>query len=128
MTILHVVDDEPLSVAVARRLREVLAGIKLSQKDFAQLTGWGRGYVQQRYSGLHPLDVADLEHIQNRTGIQIDYLMKESGPRFVPPTTDGGGQLADVSRPSLYLVGSSPAGFSQSSPYGPAEFDDEQAA
>src|SRR5689334_13086024 len=61
MTTLYVVNDEPLAAAVARRLREVLAGIKLSQKNFGELTGWGRGYVQQRYSGLHPLDVADLE-------------------------------------------------------------------
>lgn len=104
MTTLHVVDDEPLPVAVARRLREVLAGMKLSQKQFGELTGWGRGYVYQRYSGNTPLDVADLEHIQQKTGIQVDFLMREEGPRYVPPGSGGddGGAAGAPSRARTY--------------------------
>ncbi len=88
-------------MAVARRLREVMAGIRLTQKDFGDKTGWGRGYVQQRYSGNTPLDVADLEHIQNSTGIQVDYLMREHGPKHVPPTGGGGGGVGLVPPPGL---------------------------
>lgn len=101
MTTSYLVDEESLPVAVARRLREVMAGIRLTQKDFGDKTGWGRGYVQQRYSGNTPLDVADLEHIQNSTGIQVDYLMREHGPKHLPPTRGGGGGVGLVPPPGL---------------------------
>lgn len=66
-----------------------MAGLRISQKQFGERTGWGRGHVQQRYSGAVPLNVAELEHIQNMTGIQLDYLVNERGPRFTPPPNDG---------------------------------------
>lgn len=100
MTTLHATSGgESLPEAAARRLREVMAGIKLSQKRFGELTGWGRGHVYQRYSGAVPLDIAELECIEETTGIQIDYLLREKGPKYVPPNgpDTGGDQVSERS-------------------------------
>jgi transcriptional regulator with XRE-family HTH domain len=86
MTTLRVVGHEPLTEAVARRLRGLLAELRISQKDFGAKTGWGRAYVYRRLTGETPMDTADLEHIQDATGIQVLYLVGETGPRYQPPT------------------------------------------
>lgn len=85
---------EPLHEAAARRLRGVLAEMRLSQKDLAQHTGWGRAYLYRRLTGETPLDVADLEAIQTATGISAAYLVSGDEPKAVssgkpPPPTSG---------------------------------------
>jgi transcriptional regulator with XRE-family HTH domain len=99
MTTLHVV-GEPLSLAVARRLRGILAEARISQKTLQDLTGWGRGHVQQRYYGKVPLNVAELEHIEQTVGIRTEYLMTGQGIPFAPPPDDDG-TAAQPTNPQL---------------------------
>jgi transcriptional regulator with XRE-family HTH domain len=95
MTTLQVVGDESLSDAVARRLRGLLAELRINQKELGERTGWGRAYVYRRLTGETPLDTADLERIERTTGIRAVYLVGESGPRYTPPSgpRDGVGLL-----------------------------------
>lgn len=83
MTTQENVGYEPLSLAVARRLRGVLAEEMISRKRFGALTGWDRGYVYRRLNGDTPLDTADLEHIEHTVGVAVNYLVAEIGPRRI---------------------------------------------
>lgn len=110
MTTLRIVGHEPLTAAVARRLRGLLAELRISQKEFGERTGWGRAYVYRRLIGETPIDTADLEHIQETTGIQVLYLVGETGPRYAKPTAntnrapgdDGSSRLPDLNRRPIH--------------------------
>ena len=74
-----------LAAAVARRLRGQLAERRISQKRFGELTGWGRGHIYQRMSGNVPLDLDELEHIEQTTGIPLSLLLPRMDSNHQPP-------------------------------------------
>ena len=87
-------EREPLTAAVARRLRGLMAEIRLNQTQVAERTGWGRMYLSRRLSGQTPMDTSDLETIEAATSISVAYLITGEGPRMVgpdhqPPPTSG---------------------------------------
>lgn len=82
---------ETLQAAVARRLRGVLAEIRMNKTEFAARLGWDRGYLYRRLSGETPIDVADLGLIEQSTHIRAAYLVGGRGPKLNPP---GGGSPA----------------------------------
>jgi transcriptional regulator with XRE-family HTH domain len=93
MTTFHEMDaEETLQAAVARRLRGVLAEIRMTKTEFAARLGWDRGYLYRRLNGETPLDVADMGHIEQVTRIRAGYLVTGRGFRVTPPP--GGGAPA----------------------------------
>ena len=95
MTTFHEIDaEETLQAAVARRLRGVLAEIRMTKTEFAARLGWDRGYLYRRLSGETPLDVADLGHIEQITRIRAGYLVGGRGLKLTPP--GGGAPVADM--------------------------------
>jgi transcriptional regulator with XRE-family HTH domain len=96
MTTLHEIDaEETLQAAVARRLRGVLAEIRMTKTEFAARLGWDRGYLYRRLNGETPLDVADLGHIEKVTRIRAGYLVSGRGFRVTPPP-GGGASVAPI--------------------------------
>jgi len=90
-TITDIGDAETLQAAVARRLRGVLAEIRMNKTEFAARLGWDRGYLYRRLSGETPLNTADLGHIEQITRIRAGYLVGGRGTKINPP---GGGSPA----------------------------------
>jgi transcriptional regulator with XRE-family HTH domain len=89
MATIHDFGTESLQTAVARRLRGLLAEMRMSKTEFAARLGWDRGYLYRRLNGETPLDVADLDLIEQATRIRADYLIGEHEPKLNPPP--GGG-------------------------------------
>ena len=91
----------PLRIIVATRLRGLMGEERISQDQLAKQCGWGRGYVNRRFLGETPLDINDLETLQQRAGISMTYLL--TGERPDPSKAsnrDGGAGLPD---PATYL-------------------------
>lgn len=86
MGTLHV-GGETLTDAVARRLRGQLAELRINQKHFSELTGWGRATVYRRLAGETALNTSELEHIEETTGITVTYLLTGTPPTNRPPST-----------------------------------------
>jgi len=80
---------ETLQAAVARRLRGLLAEARISKTEFANRTGWDRGYLYRRLSGETPIDVADLDIIEHTVGFRADYLVGGHEPKQLPPPSGG---------------------------------------
>ena len=94
MTTLHVIDGhEDRNAAVARRLREKLAGINMSRRELSRRVGEAHTWATSRAAGKTALTVSDLERIEQATGISADYLFSgiENAPR---PGGPGGGWRA----------------------------------
>ena len=79
MTSTSDIRHENLTAMVARRLRGQLAELRINQKQFAELTGWGRASVYRRLIGATALNTAELEHIEQVTGIHTMYLLTGEG-------------------------------------------------
>ena len=84
-------EEETLQAAVARRLRGLLAEIRMTKTEFAARVGWDRGYLYRRLSGEVPIDVAELETIEHTVGIRVDYLVGEHEPRLTALDPPPGG-------------------------------------
>jgi transcriptional regulator with XRE-family HTH domain len=76
--------EETLQAAVARRLRGLLAEIRMTKTEFAERVGWDRGYLYRRLSGETPIDVADLDTIEHTVRIRADYLVGGHEPKLSP--------------------------------------------
>lgn len=108
MTTLMVVDGnrgESRSVAVARRLREELAGRRVSISEVARRIGTTQQKLSRRMTGLTAWDVDELDEVCQVAGVSFDYVT--TGIREVPsprgPGGDGGSRLGESnSRPSHY--------------------------
>lgn len=85
MTTSPEVAPESLTSAVARRLRGQLAEQRISQKEFGELTGWGRMAIYRRLTGETALDTNDLEHIEQTTGISVERLLSDPPDPLYPP-------------------------------------------
>jgi transcriptional regulator with XRE-family HTH domain len=83
-TIHQIGGGETLQAAVARRLRGILAEIRMSKTEFAAHLGWDRGYLYRRLSGETPFNVADLELIELSTSIRAEYLVGGREPKLKP--------------------------------------------
>lgn len=113
--------EETLQATVARRLRGLLAEIRMTKTEFAERVGWDRGYLYRRLSGETPIDVADLDQIEHTVRIRADYLVGGHEPKLAPPPPNGGSPAAALPAESLlsgsnrgqpaYLVASLPARF-----------------
>jgi len=113
--------EETLQAAVARRLRGLIAEIRMSKTEFAERVGWDRGYLYRRLSGETPIDMADLDAIEHTVRFRADYLVGGHEPKMAPPPTPGGGSpgaaipadgspLSGSNRRALaYLVAGQPA-------------------
>jgi len=82
--------EETLQATVARRLRGLLAEIRMTKTEFAARVGWDRGYLYRRLSGETPIDVADLDTIEHTVRIRADYLVGGHEPKMTPPPGPGG--------------------------------------
>jgi len=98
VTIQNYGDNESLQDAVARRLRGLLAEIRMSKTDFAARVGWDRGYLYRRLSGETPIDMHDLDDIEHNIGMRADYLVGGHEPKMAPRPPDNGGGGASGSR------------------------------
>lgn len=81
---------ETLSEAVARRLRGALGERQISGSELARKLGMAQTAVSRRLAGKIPLDVNELQHIEEATGITVAYLM---GLQENPPPYGGGNRL-----------------------------------
>ena len=92
MTTLHVVDAHiDRNDAVARRLREKLAGINMSRRELSRLLGESHTWATARAAGRTPLSVPDLDRIEAATGISADYLF--TGTEKTPQPIGPGGNM-----------------------------------
>jgi transcriptional regulator with XRE-family HTH domain len=90
MTTLMVVDGnrgDRRSVAVARRLREELAGQQISVAEVARRLHVTQQKLSRRMTGHTPWDVDELDEVCRAAGVSFDYVT--TGIRAVP-TPDGG--------------------------------------
>lgn len=94
MTTLMVVDGdrgESRSLAIARRLREELAGRRISVSEVARRLGTTQQKLSRRMTGLTPWDVNELDDVCRVAGLSFTYVA--TGIREVPAPggPDGGG-------------------------------------
>lgn len=82
---------ESRSLAVARRLREELAGRRISVSEVARRIGTTQQKLSRRMTGLTPWDVNELDEVCRAAGISFVYVT--TGIREVPTPggPDGGG-------------------------------------
>ena len=93
MTTLMVVDGnrgETRSGAIARRLREELAGRRISISEVARRIGTTQQKLSRRMTGLTAWDVNELDEVCEAAGVSFDYVT--TGIREVPTPRgpDGG--------------------------------------
>ena len=106
MAIQEIGAGETLQSAVARRLRGILAEVRMSKTEFAARLGWDRGYLYRRLNGETPIDVADLGRIEQSTRIRAEYLVGGHEPKLMPlgggspvgPTPELGSPLSGLNR------------------------------
>lgn len=94
MTTLMVVDGnrgESRSAAVARRLREELAGRRLSVSEIARRLGTTQQKLSRRMTGMTPWDVDELDDVCAAAGISFDYVTTGIREIPTPKGPDGGG-------------------------------------
>jgi transcriptional regulator with XRE-family HTH domain len=126
MTTIHEIGGgETLQAAVARRLRGVLAEIRMNKTEFAARLGWDRGYLYRRLSGETPVDVADLGHIEQVTRIRAAYLVGGRGLKLNPP--GGGAPVAPMPEVESLLSGLNRRPFAYKRHCRPARIGDKAA-
>lgn len=86
-------DEETLTEAVARRLREQLGGRRISQRALARELGETPTWVNSRALGRISMSMADIEAIANATGISAVYLMTGVDAEGRRPTMSDDGHL-----------------------------------
>jgi transcriptional regulator with XRE-family HTH domain len=100
MATFHDFGSESLQDVVARRLRGLLAEVRLTKTEFAAQLGWDRGYLYRRLSGETPLNINDLELIEKAARIRADYLVGGHEPKLNPPEPPpGGGKVRPLPKP-----------------------------
>lgn len=74
--------DEPLTTAVARRLRGQLAEHRMTLEDLGKVLGLSKMAASRRVNGETPISLAELELIEAATPITAAYLLtgQHSGP------------------------------------------------
>jgi transcriptional regulator with XRE-family HTH domain len=77
------------SVAVARRLREELAGEQISVAEVARRLGVTQQKLSRRMTGQTPWDVDELDAVCRAAGISFDYVT--TGIRAIPGPSGGDG-------------------------------------
>ena len=82
------VDDEPLSQAVARRLRGILAERKISASALAIEMGIKQASMSRRTTGVTALTLDELSQIAEILGVSEWWLL--TGQRLSPRPTDPG--------------------------------------
>jgi transcriptional regulator with XRE-family HTH domain len=98
--------EETLQAAVARRLRGLLAEIRMTKTEFAERVGWDRGYLYRRLSGETAMDVCNLETIEQTVRFRAEYLMFGHEPKIAPPRPPkGGGGSAPIPADESLLSG-----------------------
>lgn len=81
-------DNEPLSQAVARRLRGILAEQKISGSALAEEMGMKQASMSRRTTGVTPLTLDELSQIAEILGVSEWWLL--TGQRLSPRPTDPG--------------------------------------
>lgn len=83
-----------MSQKVARRLRGQLAELRISGASLARITGLTQSKVSRRLTGDAPLELDELQVIEEATGISMAYLLGFSeNARTGGPGPDGGDGL-----------------------------------
>lgn len=108
MTTLVVIDgnrDETRSQAAARRLREELAGRRISMSEVARRLGTTQQKLSRRMTGLKSWDLDELDDVCRAAGLSFTYVT--TGIRELPapngPDGNGGSRLGESnSRPIHY--------------------------
>lgn len=93
--------DEPLTTAVARRLRGQLAEHRMTLEELGKVLGLSKMAASRRTNGETPISLAELELIEAATPITAAYLLTGQHPSGGPPPS------SPTSHP---LVGSQAAG------------------
>ena len=88
-----VAGTEDRGSAVARRLREQIAGRRINAGVVAARLGVSTMWMSRRTSGYTVCDVRDLVAIEHATGISADYLFTGHGPTDAPTDPDGGEEV-----------------------------------
>lgn len=68
-------DIEPLSSAVARRLRGRMGELQLKGTEVAALIGMTQGSFSRRYTGAAAWELDELQRLEAATGIRIAFLL-----------------------------------------------------
>ena len=82
------VDNEPLSQAVARRLRGILAEQKISASALAREMDITQATMSRKTTGVTPLTLDELSHVAEILGVSEWWLL--TGQRLSPRPTDPG--------------------------------------
>lgn len=71
----HPPEFEPLSKAVARRLRGRMGELQLKGTDVAAAIGMTQGSFSRRYTGAAAWELDELQQLEAATGIRLTYLL-----------------------------------------------------
>lgn len=83
-----------MSLKVARRLRGQLAELRISGSSLARITGLTQSKISRRLNGDAPLELDELQMIEEATGISMAYLLGLSENAHTGgPGPDGGESL-----------------------------------
>ena len=102
--LVHGGKTEPLSQKVARRLRGQLGELRISGSSLARITGLTQSKVSRRLNGDAPLELDELEMIEEATGISVAYLLGFSDDAHVGGPVPNGGESMNP-RASDYMAG-----------------------
>lgn len=94
MTAMRVVDGqagETLTEAAARRLREELAGKRISAREVSRRLHKGVNWAADRANGTTPMTTRDMQAIEEATGITAGYLV--TGQKNAPGPYGPGANL-----------------------------------
>ena len=104
MSTMHVIDGqrgETRTEAVARRLREKLAGINVSRRELSRRLNEGPNWATERANGKRAISVEDLDRIEAATGISAVYLFTGlNAENRRPDGPDGGSETTYTPRDS----------------------------
>ena len=96
LSLVHGGKSEPLSAKVARRLRGQLAELRISGSSLARITGLTQSKVSRRLTGDAPLELDELQMIEEATGISMAYLLGFSDVSRVGGPGPEGGESASA--------------------------------
>lgn len=69
------VDADAYKAAIAAEVRAAMARRQIQQKELETLLGWGRNYMNKRYTGKTPFSIPDLTAICDELGIDMGDLI-----------------------------------------------------
>jgi len=69
------VDAAAYKAAIAAEVRAAMARVQVQQKEMETLLGWGRNYMNKRYTGKTPFSIPDLTAICDELGIDMGDLI-----------------------------------------------------